>query len=353
MKQSLEKISDKAWLPPGSLVHVGQVRSERIHAFTMDYDESGCDEWDGVIEEERQLPDLERRIRWIHLDGVHQPESVRLIGEIHGIHALTLEDILNTEHRPKLDETDEGFFLIAKKPLLNQDGSISFETISIVLGDFGVVSFTSSDEDPFSPVRSRIRNGTGRIRKRGRDYLVYALVDTIIDSYYLVMDQLQDEILQLEEEALRNPRSESLLRLQHLQRYILQLRQVVRPMQDMVAALCRIEDPFIVESTRKYFEDVLDHIVAISANTDHFREMVTAIFEMHVSMMNTRMNQVVQLLTVFAAIFMPLTFMAGIYGMNFKYMPELDHRYGYFITLLLMVIVAITMVLFFRRKKWL
>lgn len=353
MKENLEKVSDKAGLPPGSLVHVGQVKDGPIHVFTMDYDESGCEEWESVAGMEKNLPVQGKKVRWVHLDGVYQPEAVRLIGEMHGIHALTLEDILNTEHRPKFDETDAGLFLVTKKPVLNGEGFISFESISILLGDFGVLSFASTDEDPFLPIRTRIRNGMGKVRKRGRDYLFYALLDAVIDSYFIVIDQLQEEILRFEEEALHNARSESLLRLQNLQRNLLHLRQVVRPMRDMVAALCRIDDPLVDDSTKKYFEDVLDHIVAISANTDHLTEKLSSLFDLYVSMMNNRMNQVVQLLTVFAAIFMPLTFMAGIYGMNFKYMPELDHRYGYFITLFLMIVVAVSLMIFFRWKKWL
>ena len=207
--------------------------------------------------------------------------------------------------------------------------------------------------DPFVHIRSRIRNDAGKIRKRGSDYLVYALLDSVVDSYLVVIGQLQGEILEFEEEVLHDARPELLLKLQTLQRTVLQLRQVVQPMRDMVAKLCRIDDPLINESKKKYFEDVLDHMNAVSANTDHFRELLTSILELHVSMMNTKMNQVVQLLTVFAAIFLPLTFVAGIYGMNFRHMPELEHQYGYFIILLLMAGLAVSMVLFFRRKKWL
>lgn len=353
MTKSLEKISDKAWLPPGSLVHVGQVREHPTRAFIMDYDESGYEEWEGVVAVEKKLPTLEKEVRWIHLDGVHQPEVIKQIGETYSIHNLTLEDILNTEHRPKIDETDDGFFLIAKRPTLREEGTIIFTSVNIIFGDFGVISLADVDEDPFSHVRSRIRNASGKIRKRGGDYLVYTLLDTVIDSYLIVIDQLHDQILQLEEEALHNTRPESLVRLQSLQRIVLQLRQMVQPMRDMVAKLCRIDDQLIDDSTKKYFQDVLDHITAVSANTDHFRELLTSILELHVSMMNNRMNQIVKLLTVFAAIFMPLTFIVGIYGMNFKYMPELDYRYGYFFSLLFMAVLSILMVLFFRRKKWL
>ncbi len=352
MKKTIEKISDKAWLPPGSLVYVGQVKNQPIRIVGMDYDESGCEEWEGVTVDEK-LPTKKKEVHWIHLDGVHQPEVVKSIGEIYGIHALTLEDILNTEHRPKLDETDECFFLIVKQPVFNEERALSFRSISILLGNFGVISFTDTDEDLFKSVRSRIRSANGRIRKQGPDYLLYSLLDTVIDSYLVVMDQIQEEILQLEEKVLHNAESDSLQQLQNLQRTVLQLQQVIRPSRDLTTALCRIDDPFINESTKKYFEDVLDHILAISANTDHFREMLSSILNLYISMMNTKMNQVVHLLTVFAAIFMPLTFIAGIYGMNFKYMPELDHPYGYFITLFLMLVVVISMILFFRQKKWL
>lgn len=352
MKKNIEKISEKAWLPPGSLVYVGQVKNQPIRIVGMDYDESGCEEWESVTVDEK-LPSKKKEVHWIHLDGVHQPEVVKSIGDIYGIHALTLEDILNTEHRPKLDETDECFFLIVKQPVFNEERSLSFRSISILLGDFGVLSFTDTDEDPFKSVRSRIHSATGRIRKKGPDYLIYALLDTVIDSYLVVMDKIQEEILLLEEKTLHNAESESLQHLQNLQRTILELQHVIRPTRDLMSALCRIDAPFINESTKKYFEDVLDHILAISANNDHFREMLSSILNLHISMMNTKMNQVVHLLTVFAAIFMPLTFIAGIYGMNFKYMPELDHPYAYFITLVLMLTIVISMIIFFRQKKWL
>lgn len=353
MKKSFGKISDKAGLPPGSLVHVGQYSEDPIRFYWMDYDETGFKEREGnAITEKAQQPG-EKNVHWLHLNGVHQPELIRQIGEQHEIHSLTLEDILNTEHRPKLDETDDGFFLIAKMPTLAEEGTISFESVNILLGDFGVATFVTGDQDPFIPIRSRIRNGTGKIRKRDHDYLVYTLLDSVVDCYLVVIEQLQDKILEFEEEVLYNAQPESLLQLQTLQRTILQLRQVVQPMRDMVAKLCRIDDQLINESTRKYFEDVLDHMNAVSANTDHFRELLTSILELHVSMMNTKMNQVVQLLTVFAAIFMPLTFLAGIYGMNFRYMPGLENQYGYFILLLLMVGLAISMIFFFRKRKWL
>lgn len=353
MTKKMGKISDKTGLPPGSLIHIGHFKEEPIHIFWMNYDESGCKEWEGTGLTEKTLPQGEKNIHWLHLNGVHQPEVIELIGEKHDIHSLLLEDILNTEHHPKLDETDDGLFLIAKKPSLTEEDGISFESVNIHLGDFGVATFVTSDRDPFEPVRSRIRNGNGKIRKRDHDYLVYALLDTVVDSYLIVIDQLQGRILEFEEEVLYNARPDSLLQFQTLQRTVLQLGQMVQPMRDVVAKLCRIDNQLINESTKKYFEDILDHMNAVSVNTHHFRELLSSILELHVSMMNTKMNQVVKLLTVFAAIFMPLTFLAGIYGMNFTYMPELEHPYGYFILLLLMAGVALTMVFFFRRRKWL
>lgn len=353
MKKHFDKISDKAGLPPGSLVHVGQPKEEPIQVSYMNYDETGWKELEWDEEIKNNPPPMQKGVHWLHLNGVHQPEVIEQIGRNLGIHCLTLEDILNTEHRPKLDENDAGFFLIAKRPVFTEEGDLSFETINILLGDFGVASFVSGDQDPFIPVRSRIKNGTGRIRKRAHDYLVYALLDSVVDSYLVIIDQLQGEIFEVEEEVLYDVRPESLLQLQTLLRTILHLRQVAQPMRDMVAKLCRIDTQLINESTKKYFEDTLDHMNAISANTDHFRELLTSILELHVSMMNTKMNQIVKLLTVFAAIFMPLTFIVGIYGMNFKNIPELEHQYGYYILLLLMTGTALLMVIFFKRKKWL
>ena len=350
---SKSKRSDKIGLPPGSLIHVGHVREEPIHIYTMAYDEANCLESADDISKGLKLPAQEKEVCWTHLDGVHLPEAVKKVGEIYGIHPLTLEDILNTEHHPKMDETDEGIFLVTKKPIINKNGSLSFTSISIILGNFGVISFSDDGEDPFQYVRQRIRSGSGKIRKRGKDYLLYALLDTVVDSYFVVLDQLQEAILRFEQDALSNNQSESFQNFQKLQHNVLQLNQVVKPMRDMVGKLCRIDDPVINESTKKYFEDILDHIVAVSANTEHFRELLTSVLELHISMENTKMNQIVKLLTVFAAIFMPLTFIAGLYGMNFRYMPELDWRYGYFIIVSVMGVIACSMMLFFRLKKWL
>ena len=352
MQKNLKKRSHKAGMPPGTLIHVGDVKEKAIHVSVMLYGEEGYSEWEGPATPDKELPAQGDKIRWVHLDGVHHPEVVRMIGELHGIHALTMEDILNTEHRPKLDETDEGLFLIVKMPTADSAGTITFTSVSILLGDFGVISFSDADEDPFAGVRERIRGGAGRIRKRGSDYLVYGLLDIVVDTYFIVIDQMQEEILLLEEE-LYLARSQSLLRLQNLQRNVLMLRHVAMPMRDTVAALCRIDDPLIREPTKKYFADALDHIIAVSASTDQFGELLTSMLELHLSMVNTKMNQVVKMLTVFAAIFMPLTFIAGLYGMNFTYMPELSFRYGYFIVLFVMLALAVSMVLFFWRRQWL
>jgi magnesium transporter len=355
MARLIKKRSKKAGLPPGTLVHIGEKGAGRPKLTLIDYDEANFQESE-VITVEECFPFREKpTVTWINVEGVHEVEIVEKLGNCFGLHPLVLEDILNTDQRPKLEVYGDYIYIVLK---MLYDGGLNHpleaEQVSLILGSNFVISFQEGKEgDVFDPVRERIRSRSGFIRKTGPDYLVYSLIDTVVDNYFLILETMGEKIELLEKELLAHPTTGTLQEIQKFKNGMTFVRRVVWPLREVVSGLGRKESPLIHETTEIYLRDVYDHIVQIMDTVEVYREMLSGMLDIYLSSVSNRLNSVMKVLTIIATIFMPLTFIAGIYGMNFKYMPELGWRWGYPAVWLVVVIIGISMLIYFRKKKWL
>ena len=355
MKQFTKKRTKKVGLPPGTLVHIGEKKMGEVHITIMHYREE-----DFLEQEEKTLevcfsfkdkPD----VTWINIEGLHQTEIIEKLGSCYGFHPLILEDILNTDQRPKIEDFGEYLFIVLKMLDYDDKKSETFtEQISVILGKNFVISFQEGLQgDVFDPIRERIRNGKGRIRKMGADYLVYSLLDAIVDNYFIALEKHGEKLEFIEEELVTNPTPGTLQAIHGLKREMIVLRKSVWPLREILATLERRESSLIKESTGVYLRDVYDHVIQVIDTIETFRDMLSGMLEIYLSSISNRMNAVMKVLTIIATIFMPLTFLAGIYGMNFKYMPELEWHWGYFIVWCIMIGIGGSMLISFRKKKWL
>lgn len=355
MAKLIKKRSEKAGLLPGTLIHIGEKKTEKVKITIIEYDDMHFHEQEAkTIEECFLFKDKSRStVAWINIDGIHQSELLGKLGEGFGLHPLIVEDILNTDQRPKIEDFEEYNYIVLKMlHFQGKDGEIVSEQVSLILGSNFVISFQEREVDIFHVIRDRIRTNKGRIRKMGADYLAYCLLDAIVDNYFIIMETLGEKIESLEDELVSNPTPKVLRAIYNLKRNMILLRRSVWPLRELIGGLERGESSLIQGSTRIYLKDIYDHTIHIIDTLETFREMVAGMLEIYLSSMSNRLNAVIKVLTMLATIFMPLTFIAGIYGMNFKYMPELEWRWGYPIILLIMVAVGITMVYYFKRKKW-
>lgn len=354
MSKLIKKRSKKAGLPPGTLVHIGEKKAEMPKITLIDYDESHFQEREVKKIEECFLFKEKPTITWINVDGLHQVEVIEKLGECYGLHPLVLEDILNTDQRPKTEDHEEYLYIVLKAiELSSKNNGIEMEQISFIVGPNFVFSFQEREGDTFNPIRERIRNGIGRIRKMGADFLAYALVDSIVDNYFIILEKLGEKIEFLEEKLISNPTPDTLQTIHHLKREMIFLRKAVWPLREVVNVLERGESSLVKESTRVYLRDVYDHTIQVIDTIETYRDMVSGMLDIYLSSVSNRLNSVMKVLTVIATIFMPLTFVAGIYGMNFKFMPELEWRWGYPLVWLIMASIGISMLIYFRKKKWL
>jgi len=353
MSLFLKKSSKKAGLPPGTVVFVGEKKVEEIRITLIDYDENQY--------AEREIKNIEDcfpykdtpSISWINIDGVHQVDIIEKLGAHFVLHPLLQEDVVNTHQRPKLDEFDDHLFIVLRMFSFNEENNeLEGEQISFIVGSNFVISFQERQGDVFEQVRERLRNGKGRIRKKGSDYLVYALIDAIVDSYYTILETLGEHIESLQEELVSEPKQEDLQIIQHLKRDMLFFRKSVWPLREIIGSLARSESTLIKEDVLVYVRDVYDHVIQAIDTIETFRDMLSAMLDIYLSSVGNRMNQVMKVLTIIATIFIPMTFLAGIYGMNFKYMPELEWRYAYLFFWIVVLVALIAMVAWFKRKKW-
>jgi magnesium transporter len=354
MPKLIKKRSEKAGLPPGSLVHIGEKKAETPKITVMDYDETHFQEKEIKTIEECFLFKDKPTVTWINIDGLHQVEILEKLGECYGLHPLVLEDILNTDQRPKMEDYGEYLYIVLRMLNYNDKSSeIESEQISLVLGPNFVFSFQEREGDTFNPIRDRIRNSKGRIRKMGADHLAYTLLDSIIDNYFIILEKLGEKIEFLEEEVVTRPTPETLQTIHHLKREMIFLRKGVWPLREVISGLERGESSLIKESTRIYLRDVYDHTIQTIDTIETYRDMVSGMLDIYLSSISNRLNAVMKVLTIIATIFMPLTFIAGIYGMNFKYMPELEWRWGYPAIWFAVVLISVSMLIYFKRKRWL
>ena len=344
----------KPGLSPGTLVYVGDRKDQKVKITVIDYDQDHLEEKEvGSIED--CLPyKLTDSVTWINISGIHDMAVIESLGKRFDLHPLLLEDAVNTEHRPKMDDYEDYLFLVLK--MLHdpeQDLSIKHEQVSIILTPRAVISLQEYEGDIFDPVRERIRRGKGRLRTQGTDYLAYALIDTVVDHYFRIFEALGEKIENLQEAVLEQPGPGILAEIQRLKREMIFLRKSVWPLREMISSMVRGDSALIRPEVVVFLRDVYDHTIQVIDTIETFRDMLSGMLDIYLSSVSNRMNEVMKVLTIIATVFIPLTFIAGVYGMNFEHMPELKFSWAYPAILLFMGGVALVMFAWFRRKRWL
>ncbi len=369
----MQHISIKTGAPPGTLMYLGRDTQETVRVTLIEYNETE------FIEKEFTtidacIPHVQPNfVKWINVDGVHNTEMIESVGKMFNVHPLTLEDIVNTNQRPKFE--DFGNYVVTIMKMIFEDARLKKESddalvseqLSIILlDDHTVLSFQEADGgDVFDIIRNRLRVGKGRIRKAGADYLAYSLIDAVIDSYFDVLEKIGDEVETLEDTLIDDPKPETLHHLHQIKRQMVYIRKAVWPMRDLISNLERSESLLITESTTIYLRDAHDHTIRVIDTVETYRDLLSGMMDLYMSGVSNRMNEVMKTLTIITTIFVPLTFIVGVYGMNFAWtdpdtgeklpmnMPELYSPYGYVGVWAVMVTIVVVLIIFFRRKKWL
>ena len=340
-------------LAPGSLLFNGERKMDKPEIRLMLFNEDSIkEEKFDTISDAMQRINKTDLVCWLNIDGLHETSIVEHIVDKGLIHKLSGEDILSVGQRPKLDEFENYLHIVANMFMITDD-DIEKEQITLLILDNLIISFQEKTGDVFEPVRKRLRNSSGQIRKRQSDYLGYALLDAIVDQYYVILEHYGEHIDELEEELLDKPSEKILSRLHNLRRKAINIRRAVYPMREVVSKYEKSDSPLIYKDTKLFLRDLYDHAIQVIETAEVFRDSVNGLLDLYMNSISNRMNNVMKVLTIVSTIFIPLTFIAGIYGMNFKYMPELESKYGYIIVMIAMFVISVGMILYFKRKKWL
>ncbi len=339
---------------PGTVTYVGIKEQVETTLEVIDYNAEAFDRVTSKTPEDAFSFEAEDRTTWINIDGLSNTSEIEKVGKYYELHPLIIEDIVNTNQRPKIDEYKDYFFIVAKMLYYRKDGELVNEHISMVLGKNYVLTFQEAGGDVFDGVRERLSKAKGRIRSRGADYLVFALLDAIVDNYFVVVEEMSDKIENLEERLFNaQPNDDITLEIQELKRTMLRIRRAVNPLREVVSRLEKVDHDLVQEQTISYIRDLYDHMIQVSENIEIYREMTWGLMDMYMTTISNKMNEVMKVLTIMASIFIPLTFLAGLYGMNFEYMPELEYKFSYPILLGVMFIMLLAMLFYFKRKRWL
>lgn len=343
---------------PGTVTYVGPEIEHATNVKRIEYNEADYRVDDSGKISLCKLPHTEvPHVTWIDVDGIHEPAVIERIGQQFHLHPLLLEDVANTEQKPKLEQYNDTILFVTMKMLYCDQHTmdVDAEHISLVLGHNFLISFQEErTADIFEPVMARIEAGAGKTRRAGADYLLYSLMDVVVDNYFLAVEAIGGSLDEQEDLIIRNRAEQATLStLYGLKRELALTRRYVWPLREMIATLLRDESPLVKPHTLPFLRDLHDHVTQLIETADSYREIIHSLMDVYLSTVSNRMNSVMKTLTIFSAIFMPLTFIAGIYGMNFDNMPELRWHYGYFMVLGFMVIVAAGMIVYFRRRGWL
>ncbi|MHA2601686.1 MAG: magnesium/cobalt transporter CorA [Candidatus Thorarchaeota archaeon SMTZ1-83] len=340
-------------LPPGTPVHTGARLTKEPTVTIIDFDEVDYRERVAVSWNECTPPSDKKTVRWIHVQGLHELELIKKVGSNFNIHDLILEDITHTQQRPKMEILKDSLYLLLRAFDYDSDaGELLSEQVSILTGDQYVISLQESEVDLFDPIKNRLSRGLGRIRKGESDYLTYSLVDLIVDRYFLVLEGFGDRIEALEDKVIKDPTNETLQEIYRLRRNTILLRRHVWPLREIVSRLNREESSFISNQTQVYLRDLHDHVVQVNDLVETYRDSLTGILDIYLSSVSNRLNEVMKILTVISTIFIPLTLLASIYGMNFWFMPELANPYSYPVLLVVMLLTGSILLFYFRKKGW-
>ena len=339
---------------PGALVYTGNKESNSLFIESFDYTPDTCTELELKTVEEAFTYKSTRSKTWINFNGLNKISEIEKVGKYYNLHPLILEDIVNTSQRPKIDEYNEYLFLVLKMMYYDENEEIVSEQVSLVLGHNYVLTFQEAEGDVFDSLRDRIRFGKGRIRNESADYLLYTLIDAIVDNYFLIIETMGSKIEDLEDNLFSGlTQGEISQEIQNLKREILRIRRSIYPLREVINRIEKSDSELIENKTKRFFRDIYDHVIQISETIDIYRDMIWSLMDMYMTNISNKMNEVMKVLTIIATIFIPLTFIAGIYGMNFENIPELHYEYSYHILWVVMIILFLGMLVYFKRKKWL
>lgn len=353
--ESVTTSSDTVGLRPGELVHIGEKLEETVSFEQIEFDKENFSK-KNIQKVDDCLASKEKPgVTWTNIIGLHDPEVIRKIGNYYHLHSLVQADIMNTELRPKIENHENYLFLILKFPHLFEDGRLFIEQISLIIGQNYVLSFQElkADDDVFNPIRERLEKSIGFIRTKNSDYLAYALTDAIIDHFYVILEKLGMQTESLEEELMTNPTPKTLQTIHLLKREMVLIRKSIWPLRETIDGFEREQSPIIQDATRQYIRDVYNHTVQVMDTVEGLRDMIGGMLDTYLSSVSNKMNEIMKTLTIIASIFIPITFIAGIYGTNFVYVPELKWEGSYFVMLIVMAIIVVAMLGWFKKKGWL
>lgn len=353
MARLFRKKTKKVGLPPGTLIYDGRAPLEKIKLSITEYNEETFYEKDNASIEECLEHIPTPTMTWIQVYGVYDSDTVAAIGKHFNLHALALEDILSTGQRSKIEEYDNHLFIVARHLTFDEKTQEpKDDQVSLVVGPNYLISFLESSNGILTPIKERLKLSNSRIRKLGSDYLAYAVLDVIVDQYFNVLERVDDKLEKLEDDIAKTPSSGTIRQIQEAKRDMILLRKSVWPLREVVNHFQRIESPIVSATTRLYLRDVYDHLIQVIDMIEGFRDVVGGMLDIYLSNINLRTNDIMKVLTIVSTIFVPLTFITSIYGMNFEHMPELHHPWGYPLVWVAMICVAGVMLLYFRNKKW-
>jgi magnesium transporter len=350
----LHKRAKKAGQPPGTLIYTGNAKVATPSITILNYDSDSFNEKTNTNLDIDFLNQHKSGVTWVNVEGLQNVKLIKELAEYYQLHLLTIEDILNNEQRSKVEEFDNYIFITMKMLLwVPKTKNFSIEEFSLVIGEDFILSFQDCNTTIFDSIRERLKTiHKQRIREQGRDYLAYRLIDTIVDQYFVVLEKLGEQIEIIEEKVMANPTQQNASTIYRLKRQMLALRKAIWPMRETLSHLLQINQDSISSFTHVYLRDVYDHTVQAIDTLETFRDMLSGMLDIYLSSLTARMNEIMKVLTMIATVFIPITFLASIYGMNFDYMPILHWHYGYYIVLTVMFVAVILMVVYFRRKKW-
>lgn len=353
MPRYAKRVGRKVGLSPGTLIAGESKRTGPVDIAVIDYSEILFNERI-IARVEDVLPYRDSpTVSWINIDGIHDLALIDQIGTHFGLHPLVMEDIATAGQRPKIEDFGDYLFITLTMLEIAPSGQVVHDEISLLVGSNYVLSFQESSGDCFNPVRERLRSGKGKLRKSGSDYLAYALIDTVVDNYFVVLEKLGEHFETLQEQVVADPTPHTLATINRLKSDMLFIRKVVWPLRDVIAGLQRGDSQLMTRPTEIYLRDVHDHVIQVIDTIETFRDMLSGMLDIYLSSVSNRLNSVMKVLTIIATIFIPLTFIAGVYGMNFRYMPELEWQFGYPVIMALMLGIGLGMLVWFRRKNWL
>ncbi|MES2661917.1 MAG: magnesium/cobalt transporter CorA [Pseudomonadota bacterium] len=351
--QGKTKRSQKIGLPPGTAMFIGEKKREDVQISIIQYSEDFFNEKNNASLEDCLNFKEKSPITWINISGIHDSKTIESIGKHFKFHSLTIEDIVNTAQRPKTEEYDTYFFIVLKMMTYNRDQKIiETEHLSLIFGEGYVITFQEDEGDVFDFIRERLRSGKNRIKKNQSDYLAYSLIDAVMDNYFLALELLGDDVDQLDQEILSDSKPKHIQQIHGLKRHMLMLRKAVWPLREEVGTLLKSSSSLLHDSTKIFFRDLYDHIIQAIDMIEMHRESVMGMYDIYLSNINFRMNEVMKFLTLISTIFIPLTFIVGVYGMNFENMPELKWDNGYYYIWTAMIISVVGMILYFKKRRW-